>query len=196
MRKLTFYAVERAPQVWPPDAVVFVDNGPYSEAYLIDFTGHPRYVGNSTMINQLIGTGASVWFSGAGIPSGATGKNGDFYLKTANGDVYKKVAGTWTVIVNIKGPAGANGVDGATGAQGPQGDPADIVFGETPAGAIDGSNATFTTAFDFVPGKIVVFLNGLLQKIVTHYNTSGTTTILFNDSPHVGDIVEVNYIKP
>lgn len=71
----------------------------------------------------------------------------------------------------------------------------EIIFGETPAGTIDGSNATFTTAFDFVPGKVAVFLNGLLQKLVTHYNTTGTDTIIFNDSPVSGDIIEVNYIK-
>lgn len=72
---------------------------------------------------------------------------------------------------------------------------ADTVYGETPAGTIDGSNATFTTAFDFVPGKIAVYINGLLQKPVTHYNTSGTNTIFFNDSPLTGDLIEVDYVK-
>lgn len=71
----------------------------------------------------------------------------------------------------------------------------DIVFGETPAGTINGSNATFTTAFDFVPGKVAVYVNGLLQKLITHYNTTGTKTIIFNDSPLPGDLIEVDYVK-
>lgn len=73
--------------------------------------------------------------------------------------------------------------------------PSDIVFGETPTGLVNGSNATFTTAFDFVPGKVDVFVNGLLQKIVTHYNTTGTRTIILNDSPQVNDFVLVDYKK-
>lgn len=72
---------------------------------------------------------------------------------------------------------------------------AEMIFGETPGGTINGSNATFTTAFDFVPGKIEVYLNGLAQKMVTHFNTTGTHTIIFTDSPLVGDLITVNYIK-
>lgn len=71
----------------------------------------------------------------------------------------------------------------------------EIILGEIPTGLINGSNATYTTLFDFVPSKVAVYVNGLLQKKITHYNTSGTTTILFVDSPLTGDIIEVDYIK-
>lgn len=41
-------------------------------------------------------TGAmSVWYNGTGVPSDATGTNGDYYVNTANGDYYTKAAGTW-----------------------------------------------------------------------------------------------------
>lgn len=69
------------------------------------------------------------------------------------------------------------------------------VVGEVPAGAINSSNAIFTTEFDFVPETLEVFLNGLLQRNGTHYNTSGTKTILLSDSPVPPDTVEVNYDK-
>jgi len=70
------------------------------------------------------------------------------------------------------------------------------IEGEVPAGAVNGSNATFTTAFDFIPESVEVFVNGIRQKPITDYTTSGTTTILFTDSPLTGDIILVNYLKP
>lgn len=51
----------------------------------------------------------STWRNGSGAPSDGTGADGDYYLRTSNGDVYKRAAGTYSVIGNIKGPAGATG---------------------------------------------------------------------------------------
>lgn len=45
--------------------------------------------------NGTNGAPGSVWYSGVGAPAGGLGVNGDFYLNTANGDVYQKVAGAW-----------------------------------------------------------------------------------------------------
>jgi hypothetical protein len=65
------------------------------------------------------GGSGSTWYQGAGAPASGTGVDGDFYLNTANGDVYQKAAGAWGAAVgNIAGPQGPQG---ATGAQGPQG---------------------------------------------------------------------------
>ena len=36
------------------------------------------------------------------------GGNGDYYLNTANGAVYNKASGSWSVIANITGPAGGS----------------------------------------------------------------------------------------
>lgn len=47
------------------------------------------------------------WISGASVPTSSTGKNGDWYINTATGDVYQKVSGTWTLKMNIIGPTGA-----------------------------------------------------------------------------------------
>ena len=66
---------------------------------------------------------------------------------------------------------------------------------ESLIGTIDNSNSTFTTSFDFDPDTTIVFINGIKQKKPTHYNNSGTNTIIFSDSPQVGDILEINYVK-
>lgn len=62
-------------------------------------------------------------------------------------------------------------------------------------GTINGSNATFTTTQNFDSDTTIVFINGVKQKKPTHYNTFGTNTIMFYDSPQVGDILEINYVK-
>ena len=72
---------------------------------------------------------------------------------------------------------------------------ASFVFGETPAGLVNGSNATYTTAFNFVPGSVIPSINGLEQKLGTHFITMGNNQIIFNDSPTTGDTITVTYIK-
>lgn len=86
---------------------------------------------------------------------------------------------------------------GPPGPPGPAGSPGNGVFvvGEVPAGLVNGSNATFTTAFGFVPESVEVYVNGLRQKKPTDFNTAGTTTILFSDSPLVGDLLLANYLR-
>ncbi len=61
------------------------------------------------------GLDGSTWYEGTGAPAGGLGFNGDFYLNDANGDVYTKAGGTWSVVANIKGPQGNPGVGIATG---------------------------------------------------------------------------------
>lgn len=68
-----------------------------------------------------------------------------------------------------------------------------FVIGETPSGAVNGSNATFTTAQNFVPESVQVFINGVSQTNAVDYTTSGTTTINLNVSPVSGDYIRVNY---
>jgi hypothetical protein len=64
----------------------------------------------------------STWYEGAGAPASGSGADGDFYLNTANGDVYQKASGAWGAPVgNITGPQGPQGATGPTGPAGPQG---------------------------------------------------------------------------
>jgi len=67
------------------------------------------------------GTDGSVWRNGSGAPSNSLGVNGDYYLNTANGDVYLKATGNYTIVTNIKGANGTNGTDGADGTNGTNG---------------------------------------------------------------------------
>lgn len=68
-----------------------------------------------------------------------------------------------------------------------------FVIGETPSGAVNGSNATFTTAQNFVPESVQVFINGVSQTYGIDYYTTGTNTIILNVAPVVGDILRLNY---
>lgn len=72
-----------------------------TDTYTITFT-------DNTTASFIVTNGAngSVWLSGSGAPSNALGANGDYYLRTSNGDVHVKAAGAWSVVGNIRGPAG------------------------------------------------------------------------------------------
>ena len=83
------------------------------------------------------------------------------------------------------------------GIQGPRGilDPLMYVIGDVPADVINGSNATFTTTYNFIPESVAVFINGILQKRIQDFNTTGMLTVMLAVSPQVGDIVLVNYLR-
>lgn len=67
------------------------------------------------------GGGGTIWRDGSGPPSNGLGVDGDYYLDVDTGDVYKKTAGTYSIVGNIQGPqgpAGANGTNGTNGTDG------------------------------------------------------------------------------
>lgn len=68
-----------------------------------------------------------------------------------------------------------------------------FIIGETPSGAINGSNATFLTAQDFAPESVMVFMNGQTLTNGIDYYTTGLKTINLHVSPVVGDYIRVNY---
>ncbi len=73
---------------------------------------YQRAAGVYTVVGNLLGpagVNGATWLTGTGIPGGGTGVNGDLYLRTPGCDVYKKTAGTWDVLVNIKGADGVSG---------------------------------------------------------------------------------------
>jgi microcystin-dependent protein len=62
------------------------------------------------------GTPGEQWYQGTGAPAGTLGIVGDWYLDTANGDMYEKTgASTWTFRLHVIGPTGAQGAPGAPG---------------------------------------------------------------------------------
>jgi hypothetical protein len=64
------------------------------------------------------GADGATWLSGSGIPASSLGSDGDYYLNTANNDVYGKASGTWMAVSNIKGETGATGPVGPMGPAG------------------------------------------------------------------------------
>jgi hypothetical protein len=77
------------------------------------------------------GAPGAVWRVGSGAPSNGTGIDGDFYLNSANGDVYKRISAVYSVAANIKGATGAAGASGSAGAAGST--------GATGANGVDGN---------------------------------------------------------
>lgn len=59
MAQVKFYKVTAVPATWEPDAFYYIEdavNG-YAESYITTSTGEPRAIGNSVMINELLGEG-------------------------------------------------------------------------------------------------------------------------------------------
>ena len=54
------------------------------------------------------GIAGATWHQGSGVPANSVGNDGDFYLRTANGDVYRKSGGSWSRIANLHGADGAS----------------------------------------------------------------------------------------
>lgn len=61
-------------------------------------------------LGMVRGADGATWLFGNVAPTNQ-GKGGDFYINTANYDIYSKASGNWVKIGNIKG---ASGVPGAS----------------------------------------------------------------------------------
>nr|DAH03541.1 MAG TPA: collagen triple helix repeat protein [Caudoviricetes sp.] len=59
------------------------------------------------------GADGATWLLGTTAPT-TQGKTDDFYINTANYDIYSKATGNWTKTGNIRGAVGAKGADGKT----------------------------------------------------------------------------------
>lgn len=66
---------------------------------------------------------------------------------------------------------------------------------EIPSGSINGSNKVFTVAnTPDDSANVIVYLNGVVQRITTDYSISGTT-ITFVTAPALGQDLSVIYQK-
>lgn len=70
-----------------------------------------------------------------------------------------------------------------------------FVVRETPTGAVNGSNVTFTLANAPLSNTECVYLNGLLQEPGANDYSIATNTITFVTAPATGDRLRVNYQK-
>jgi hypothetical protein len=107
----------------------------------LSFDSKEGHLAPMIMLTNDVGAAAAKWLSGTSAPAATLGKDGDYYLNTATGDVSAKSSGAWSVVTNIVGPTGAQGskgdqgdqgiqgltgATGATGSQGSKGDKGDI----------------------------------------------------------------------
>lgn len=116
--------------------------------------------------------------------------NGDYYINTTTGDLFKKVNNTWSKISNTKGPQGATGPQGPQGLRGPQG----IQGLAGPQGAPGKSvnivgivenidqlpDAATTNSSDAY--LVTVSENTYKLYIINSYNTSTGTTYYWRDA--------------
>ena len=68
-----------------------------------------------------------------------------------------------------------------------------IIVQETPTGVINGINPTFTTSNSMVPETLEVKRNGLTTH-KSEVTITSPTQFTLDDSPNIGDFVEVNYL--
>ena len=54
----------------------------------------------------------AMWFTGTVGPSPSQGVDGDLYMNTATGEIFVKLAGTWTSSGDVTGPEGPEGPPG------------------------------------------------------------------------------------
>ena len=70
--------------------------------------------------------------------------------------------------------------------------PGTYVSGETPSGAIDDNNTTFTLAHTPISGSLSLFLSGAFQSPTDDYSLTGTT-ITFTYPPTTGSNLRAKY---
>lgn len=81
---------------------------------------------------------AATWHVGDDIPAINFGNSNDFYINSSNGDVFFNNAGTWGILLNIKGKDGVDGRDGVDGEKGERG--ATGLAGKDGRSGVDGKN--------------------------------------------------------
>jgi hypothetical protein len=70
-----------------------------------------------------------------------------------------------------------------------------FIWGETPAGIIDGSNRLYNAAHPYTPGFLGVYLNGLRMRSPSDYSEVGNTTFQFINAPLPGDSLSIDYMQ-
>lgn len=132
------------------------------------------------------GVDGSTWYDGTGAPSGGLGIDGDYYLNDANGDVYVKASGSWSITANIKGAdgLGAGDLTGITVSAPVTGT---SLTGPIPNIAVDtSSSVSLATAYDLTlkENKLTGSAGQTFRLSAT--NTVVSSGVLINDGTNIG----------
>jgi hypothetical protein len=69
-----------------------------------------------------------------------------------------------------------------------------VLIIETPTGAVNGVNNSYTASFEWIPETVIVYRNG--QKIhLSQVTLTTSSSFTLEDSPLTGDLIEVQYNK-
>lgn len=94
------------------EAIVYLTAGVGYKLLLTDSLGtiQPNYPQDNILggLSGSNGVNGSTWRDGSGVPSNTLGVDGDYYLNTANGDVYVRSSGIYGLRGNIQGPPGSS----------------------------------------------------------------------------------------
>ena len=110
-------------------------------------------------------------------------KAGDFSITGANQITFVTAPVANTVLT----------ADYVTGSQVSISGTSSVVNKETPTGAVNGTNAVFTTANPYVGGSLQVYVNGLAQGTFVTETTPSTGTFTLDVAPTAGDNIFVSY---
>jgi hypothetical protein len=69
-----------------------------------------------------------------------------------------------------------------------------MIWGETPTGAINGVNKNYTSANNYTANLLAVFLNGLRQQRTNDYTETGSNSFSFVNAPLSGDSLIIDYV--
>lgn len=83
----------------------------------------------------------------------------------------------------------------AKGADGADAEAEARIIGETLAGTINNINTVFTTAFNFDPNSIRLFINGFSQVRGVDYTVTAANAITLTFPAIIGDSLQVDYQK-
>jgi hypothetical protein len=70
------------------------------------------------------------------------------------------------------------------------------IYGETPSGALNGVNKTFTTLHAYSPNMLAVYLGGLRLRKPDDYTETGSNSFQLVTAPLSGDNLSVDYLQP
>jgi hypothetical protein len=69
------------------------------------------------------------------------------------------------------------------------------VYGEVPAGMVNGVNASFLTTNPYRANSLRLYLNGVRQKLINDYTLVPPNTVVFVLAPRTNDHILVDYLR-
>ena len=89
---------------------------------ILDVKSNVREITQAYFVEELSSQIGAKWYDGASSPNNNIGVEGDYYINTINGDIFKFTLSQWERIGNIRGSKGKTGDRGPMGITGPQGE--------------------------------------------------------------------------